>query len=73
MTCRGDCSGGVVVPLIDPGAVCRVVRAMASGRYEGTKFLESNRFQDESQNLTGDIFMARIRVLVYTISLVGRR
>jgi hypothetical protein len=32
-------------------------------------FSEGNRFQDECQNLTGDIFMARIRVLVYSIRL----
>ena len=58
-------------PLIGSGVLCRVVRqSTVSGRYEGTKFLESNRFQGESQNLTGDIFMARIRVLVYTISFV---
>ena len=31
---------------------------------------ESNRFQDESQNLCRDIFMARIALLVYSIFLV---
>ncbi len=31
---------------------------------------EGNRFQDECQNLTGDIFMARIHVLVYSNCLV---
>ncbi len=34
---------------------------------------ENNRFQDESQNLCGDIFMARITILVYSIQLVTIR
>jgi hypothetical protein len=40
------------------------------GRHESTNSSESNRFQDECQNLTGDIFMARSLVLVYSICLV---
>jgi len=37
------------------------------------KFSESNRFNGESQKLCGDIFMAGVVVLVYSIQLVTTR
>jgi len=37
------------------------------------KFSESNRFKGESQKLCGDIFMAGVAVLVYSIQLVTSR
>jgi len=55
------------------GAVCHGTRIIITnylGLCGNTNVLESNRFPVECQNLTGDIFMARSRVLVYSIGLV---
>jgi hypothetical protein len=39
-------------------------------RFPGVNVPEGNRFPGECQNLTGDIFMARSIVLVYSIWLI---
>jgi hypothetical protein len=43
------------------------------GRMVSCNDPENNRFPNESQNLCGDIFMARFTILVYSIQLVTIR